>query len=598
MQTYSTEEIEQLHPTHKYAVEIVMGIRISGEFEKLACQRHLNDLLRQGTESFPYVFDETRADRISQWFERCCRHVKGVYSGHLIQLVPHQYFDFGCLFGWVHIKTGRRRFKKSYKQVGRGNAKSAEMSGLANFGLCGDCYYPPGNPNLRVYENNPQVECAAVDKEQAKIVWNDAKSMGLASPDIKRRLNIKKTYIEHKQRGGYIRPLSKDTKNKDGLSPCIVVIDEYHAHPTSEIHDVAYSGFGKRAQNLMCIITTAGKDAENNPCKKEYDICVKILKGEITDEHYFVIIRQPDKGDSPHDLNIAIKKANPMLQVENEYAQYLLEQIQDEHDKAYNSGDYAKIREYLTKRCNLWQMDSEQKYLDGLMDKYKSLAIPRDEFLERVRGKECYSGVDLSKRIDLTGNGYVFPLENGFYAVTAHGWLPQDKVQWHKDNDHMDYEFLQRDGWCTIQEGGVIDTDGIIEYSEKQVAEQGWKIKEWDLDPATAYQFATDLKKHNYADDQVLDIRQGPLTLSEPTKFFRELIIKGKLIHDGSPLLTWCASNAMEVDKGGGLIMLSKKHKDDTQRIDLLAAIITAMRRAMVVENAASVYERRGMRIL
>jgi len=585
MPTYSIEEIKLLHPTTKYAVEIINGQRIACELEILSCQRHLNDLERQGTEDFPYVFDETRANRIFDWFERCCRHVKGVFSGQFIQLVPHQHFDLGCLFGWVHMKTGRRRFKKSYKQVSRGNAKSAEMSGVALYGLCGDCYYPPGSPHLRIYENNPQVECAAVDKEQAKIVWNDAKSMGEGSPDILKRLSIKRTYVEHRQRGGHLRALSKDTKNKDGLSPCIFCLDEYHANPTSEVHDVGYSAFGKRAQNLMCIITTAGKDAENNPCKKEYDICVKILKCEIIDEHYFVIIRQIDEKDSPHDFVVAIKKANPMLQNENEYSQYLLEQIEDEHNKAYGSRDYAKIREYLTKRCNLWQMDSEKKFMDGLMDKYKALGKSRDEFLELVKGRECYSGADLSKRIDLTGNGYIFPLDDGRYAVTAHGWLPQDKVQWHKDNDRMDYEYLQKDGWCTIQDGGVIDTDGIIEYSEKMVSEQGWRIKEWDLDPATAYQFGTDLKKHNYSDDQVVDIRQGPLTLSEPTKFFKELVITGKLVHDGSPLLTWCVSNAMEVDKGGGLIMLSKKHKDDTQRIDLLAAIITAMRRAMVQES-------------
>ncbi len=584
MRNYSIDDLDSLHPTTRYATEVVLGLRNACELEILSCKRHLNDLERQGTDQFPFVFDESRANRIFEWFERCCRHVKGVYSGQLIKLLPHQHFDLGCLFGWVHIKSGRRRFKKSYKQVGRGNAKSAEMSGISNYGLCGDCYYPLGHPELRVYEKNPQVECAAVDKDQAKIVWNDAKEMGLASPDIRRRLDIKKTYITHKQRGGHLRPLSKDTRNKDGLSPCIVVIDEYHAHPTSEIHDVCYSAFGKRAQNLMCIITTAGKDAENNPCKKEYDICVKILRGEIIDEHYFVIIRQLDKDDSKHDME-ALKKANPMLQVENEYAQYLLEQIRDEHDKAYGSNDHAKIREYLTKRCNLWQMDSEKKFMDGFMDKYKALAVPREVFLALVKGRDCYAGADLSKRIDLTGNGYVFRLEDGRYAVLAHGWLPRDRAQWHMDNDHMDYEYLEKDGGCTIQEGGVIDTDGMIEYSEELKSVHGWNILEWDLDPATAYQFGNDLKKNNYTDDQVVDIRQGPLTLSEPTKFFRELVIKGKLVHDGNPLLTWCVSNAMEVDKGGGLIMLSKKHKDDTQRIDLLAAIITAMRRAMVVEQ-------------
>lgn len=593
---------DNTHPTTQYALNVVNGlIHPTCLLERLACQRHLNDLGRQGTEEFPYVFDTTRADRIFDWFSRCCRHVRGPFSGQPIILEPFQKFDLGCLFGWVHKDSGVRRFSKSYNQRARGNVKSTEMSGVANYGLCGDCVYPPFRPQreLMRFEDMPEIECAAVDKDQAKRVWGDAKKMGEKSPDIMKRLIIKRTYIEHKNRGGWMRALSKDTKNKDSGAPCFVIIDEYHAHPTSEIHDVLYSGFGKRMQSLMFIITTAGKDAENNPCKKEYDTCARMLKGEIPiPDHYFIMIREMEKGDDVHDPYLR-KKANPILQSDNEYSKYLEGQIQKEHDEAYAENDHAKIREFLTKRCNMWQSDSEKKFMDGLMDKYKSLGIPREEFLELVRGRECYSGADISKRIDLTGNGYVFPLEDGRYAVCAHGWLPSDRIEWHRHNDKMDYEMLQKEGWCTIQDGGVIDTDGIIEYSERMINTEGWNILEWDLDPATAFQFATDLKKANYSDEQVVDIRQGPLTLSEPTKKFRELVIEGKLIHDGSPLLTWCVSNAYEVDKGGGLIMLSKKHKDDSQRIDLLAAIITAMRRAMVGEKPKeSIYEERGMRSL
>jgi phage terminase large subunit-like protein len=57
-------------------------------------------------------------------------------------------------------------------------------------------------------------------------------------------------------------------------------------------------------------------NAENSPCKKEYDICCKILNGQIVQEDYFVIIRQLDKGDNPHDFSL-LPKANPMLQHQN-----------------------------------------------------------------------------------------------------------------------------------------------------------------------------------------------------------------------------------------------------------------------------------------
>ncbi|MDR3591572.1 MAG: terminase large subunit [Negativicutes bacterium] len=557
-----------------------------------ACERHLRDLQRVGTDHFPYVFDESRANRIFDWFERCCRHVRGPFSGKLIELQAFQKFDLGCIFGWVQKDTGRRRFKKAFNMRARGNVKSTEMSGIALYGMCSDCYYPPGQTEQRIYEDSPEIECAAVDREQAKRVWGDARSMGEASPDIVKRLRIKRTYIEHISRGGFMRPLSKDTKNKDGGAPVIVIIDEYHAHSTSEIHDVLWSGFGKRAQSLMEIITTAGNDAENNPCKLEYDLCVKIMDGEIIDETYFVMIRELDKEDSPHDLAVLVK-ANPILQEDNEYSRGLLEQIKIEHDSAFGSGDPSKIREFLTKRCDLWQASSDDKYMDGLMDLWKELAIPRQEFVELIRGRECLNGDDLSKRIDLTATGFVIPLDDGRIAVTAHGFIPEETVKQHEHGDRVPYRHWANDKWCTITDGGVTDYDYIQTHIHDRETDDQLKILEVCCDPYNATQFMTNMVKDGYVG---VEIRQGVLTLSEPTKRFRELVIQRKIVHDGSPLLTWCLSNAVVVHDNNGNIKLSKKHKDDSQRIDLIAAIINAMVRLPAIgENGPSVYEERGV---
>jgi len=603
----SSTDLEQLHPTHRYAVEVVSGLRKPVcKREWQACERHLKDLQRQGTEEFPFVFDETRADRIFDWFEKCCRHVRGPFSGQLIELLPFQKFDLGCLFGWVHKDTGRRRFKKSFNMRARGNVKSTEMSGIALYGMCGDCVYPPGRPDLRRYEESPEVECAAVDKEQAKRVWGDAKAMGEKSPDIMKRLRIRRTYIEHITRGGHLRPLSKDTKNKDGGAPCMFIIDEYHAHPTSEIHDVGWSSFGKRWQSLMAIITTAGKDAENNPCKKEYDICCKILDGEIVDESYFVMIRELDPEDDPHDESVW-PKANPVLHVKNEYSQELYEQIKREHDIAYGSGDPDKIREFLIKRCNRWQADSENKYMSGCMDKWKALGIPRSKFLELVRKRECWVGLDLSKRTDLTADGFVFKLDGKtpvetkagtiypLYAVCAHGFMPSEGVTRHEHSDRVPYKYWAKEGWCTITEGSVTDYHYIKSHIHDLEFDEKWKIREICYDPYNGTHLATEFESEGY---MCVEIRQGVQTLSEPTKFFRELVLQGNIIHDGSPLLTWCLSNAVEVKDNNGNIKLSKKHKDDSQRIDLIAAILNAMVRAMVDENKTSVYERRGVIVI
>ena len=586
-----------MHPTTQYANDVVFGKLkpFTCKWEQMACKRHLNDLERVGSKNFPYVFDESRANRIIEYF-RICRHVRGVFSGEPIELPMFAKFDVGNVFGWVHKKTGKRRFKTAYIRVARGNIKSTLMSGIANFGMTSDALYPPGKPELARYEAKPEVVCGAVDKEQAKIVWEDARQMALASPEIMQRLNVQVCKISHKTRGGELKRLSKDTKNKDGGAPCIIIIDEYHAHPTALVKNVTSSGKGKRSQCLEFIITTAGEDAENKPCKIEDDIVKKILSGDMIQEKYFGVIREIDDEDDPHDETKWIK-ANPIFQNDDEYSQTLLDEIRDEHDLAFDSRDNSKIREWMIKRVDRWQDDAENRYMTGIMEDFKKLGIPRSEFLELTKNRRCYSGLDLSKSTDLTADGNVFSLDSGKYAVCAHGYMPMDRAKAHEHSDRVPYKDWARDGWATLTEGNVTDYNYILENIKRNEADYGWKTVEFCYDPYNATHFIADLKKI-YGEEKFIEVRQGVQTLSAPTKFFRELVLQGRLIHDGSPLLVWCVSNALEIIDNNGNIKLSKKHKDDSQRIDLLAAIINALSRAMANEEKTSVYNTRGMRSL
>ena len=203
------------HPVSVYAKQVTRGRLhdLCCPYEIKACQRHLDDLKRQGTEDFPYVFDTTRADRIIRWFGQCIQ-TRGVEHGQPIQLQPWQVFDLGCTYGWVHKEDGARRFKRTYNKRARGNFKSTEKSGQALYHMCGDVMYPPYQPEAAVFEMEPEIDCAAVDRGQAMRVFGDAKKIAQASPNIAKRLIIPRSNpVVHKTRGGYIRALSKDTKN-------------------------------------------------------------------------------------------------------------------------------------------------------------------------------------------------------------------------------------------------------------------------------------------------------------------------------------------------------------------------------------------------
>ena len=584
------------HPVSVYAKQVTQG-KLRGlccEYEIRACQRHLDDLKRQGTKDFPYVFDTTRADRIIRWFGQCIQ-TRGVEAGQPIQLQPWQIFDLGCTYGWVDKDTGARRFSRTYNKRGRGNFKSTEKSGQALYHMCADALYPPYHPELAVFEQEPEVECAAVDRSQAMRVFGDAKKIAKASPNIARRLHIPRSNpATHLKRGGYMRALSKDTKNKDSGAPSYFVVDEYHAHPTSDIYDIGLNSFGKRPQALLDVITTAGDDAQNKPCYREETYAKQVLYGDVVDETYFVMIRELDDGDNPHDKDLWAK-SNPCLRYPNEYSKYLLGQIETEYKAAYNSNNPHKIRKFLTRRMCRWQTGSVNRYLDeNCMALARKAQVSREEFARLTDGLECWCGFDLGKRIDLSGVGAVFLLPDGRVAIKAHGFMPENGALRHEHTDRMPYVDWAKAGYCTMTPGDVTDNSYVANWIDDGKREHGWIVLMVCYDGHNATDLAIKLNEEANSEDYCVEIAQTCAGQNLAVKGFRELLLQGRIVLEENPLLIVCLANAVEVINNYGDIKLSKKHKDDTERIDPVAAVMNALARALVRRNNPTLADRIG----
>lgn len=572
------------HPVAVYAKQVVSG-RLHDKccpYEIKACQRHLNDLARQGTPEFPYVFDCTRADRITRFMELLVQ-VRGPYAGQRIKLQPWQVFDLGCLYGWVDMNTGARRFTTSLNVRGRGNVKSTENSGKALYAMTSDACYPPYHPDLAMYEMEPEVECAAVDKEQAKRVAGDAKKIAKATPEIAKRLLIPRSNpMTHKTRGGSLKALSKDISNKDSGAPCYFCVDEYESHKTSDIYDLGLNSFGKRTQSLLDCIMTAGDDADNRPAKREEDLAKQILDGDVIDETYFVMIRELPHDENPHDRSKWLW-ANPVLRYPNEYSATLLKQIESEYTKAYGSMDADKIRKWLTRRMCQWQTAHRDSYLDETgLELARKAMVSRKEFAELSNGRKVWCGFDLGKRIDLSGVAAVFLLDDGRVAIKMHGFIPENGMTRHEHTDKVPYKDWCNRGFVTATPGDVTDNSWIWNWIKSNRASCGWQVQEVDYDGHNATDLAIQMCDEENREDFCVEIRQTCAGQNLAVKGFRELLLQGKIVLEYSPLAMWCLKNAVEIQNNFGDIKLSKKHKDDSQRIDPLAAAMNALARALI----------------
>lgn len=578
------------HEVAVYAKQVVAGKLhdLCGPYEIKACQRHLDDLARQGTPDFPYVFDCTRADRIIRFAEMLVQ-VRGPYAGQRIKLQPWQKFDLGSLYGWVEMDTGARRFVRTLDVRSRGTAKSTMNAVKAIYAMTSDAIYPPYRPELAQYESMPEVECAAVDRNQAQRVVGDAKEIAKATPELRKRLIIPKAYpMSHKVRGGALKALSKDISNKDSGAPCYFCVDEYESHKTSDIYDLGFNSFGKRSQSLLDCIMTAGDDADNRPARREEDYAKQILDGDVVDERYWVMIREVPASESPHDKT-KWAWANPMLRYPDEYAQNLLKQTEAEYIAAYGSMDADKIRKFLTRRLCQWQTAAVNSYLDDhCQDLARKAMISGKEFAALTDGLPCWCGFDLGKRRDLSGVAAVFVLDDGRIAVRMHGFMPENGVTRHEHTDKVPYRDWVTRNYVTATPGDVTDNSYVWNWIKVNRAAHKWTVREVDYDGHNATDLAIQMCEEEHREDFCVEVRQTCAGQNIAVKGFRELLLQGKVVLEYSPLAMWCLKNAVEILNNFGDAKLSKKHKDDSQRIDPLAAAMNALARALLFRETPS----------
>ncbi|ADU95298.1 terminase large subunit [Geobacillus sp. Y412MC52] len=538
-----------------YCHDVLNGDIIACQKHKWACRRFLRDVEREGTDEFPYVFDEEKALRFLNWMT-LFKHTKGKLAGQRIEPAPIQIFVFSNIYGWVHKETGLRRFKKAYWQVARKNAKSQSLACVGSYEA------------FAFGESMAEVYIGATKTEQSKIVWNEIKAQIQGCDFLRGKYKIAYGKIEHLKSGSFIAALSKDAgKTGDGLNVQCGIIDEYHAHSTSEIYDVLVSGMGARPQPLMMIITTAGFELKHPCYSVEYQYVSKILdpNNPIENDEYFVMINELDKDDDIKDER-NWEKANPILCSYEEGVNFLRGELKTALDVP------EKMRNFLTKNMNRW-VDMKD---NGYMDMSKWAECGQDFDLSIIEGLECTVGVDLSAKIDLTSVGFIFK-KDGKYIVLSHSFMPEDTLERKRKTDKVPYDLWVKQGWITTTPGAVVDYNFIKSYIKNFEQQYNVKVREICADPWNATQFMQDMEAEGYT---VVEIRQGFQTLGGATKDFREQVYQGNVIHNNNPVLTWAISNAVTKQDANENIMLDKSRS--TERIDPIAAVINAHVRAML----------------
>lgn len=533
-----------------YARAVVTGEIAAGKWVKLAAQRQLADLERPASADWPWVFDAARAARPCRFVE-LLPHVKGGWAnrGQLLKLEPWQCFVITTLFGWVHHTTRLRRFREAYIEVARKNGKSLLAGGLSLYMLTADGEY------------GAEVYCAATTRDQARIVFEDAKGMCERTPDLRNELGV--AIMAHSitvaHTGSKMAPLAAEASTQDGLNPSFIVIDELHAHTDRRLYDVLDSARGAREQSLLLSITTAGVD-NSGICYERRTHVTKVLESLLDDPAIFGVIYTIDEGDDPFDPR-NWPKANP---------NFGISVLSDDMEIAARKAQAlpSALNNFLTKRLNVW-VNSGSPWMD--MTAWRACADKRLRQLEDFAGARAWMGLDLAQKKDFAALCLVFEKDD-LWHVAVRLYLNEQAVR-SSTNAHL--AGWAHAGFVHATPGNLTDFDLIAEDLRSLC--QQFDVQEIAFDPALSQYFAGKLLEEGLP---LVEITQRPVFFTPALIQVENLVLAKKLRHDDNPAMAWMVSNLVVRESKFSQLLAPTKDRDEN-KIDGPMAMLMALGRAL-----------------
>ena len=510
-------------------------------------------------------YDKKKADRAVTFIENLC-HTKGKWAGTPFWLLPWQEQLIRDIFGIVK-PDGNRQFRTAFVEICKKVGKSELAAAVALYLL-----YADNEPSAEVYG-------AAADRQQASIVFDVAKQMVEMSPALMKRsklMGATKRIVNYSN-AGYYQVLSAEVGGKHGFSVSGLVFDEIHTQPNRQLYDVLTKGSSDARQNpLHFIITTAGND-RHSIAYELHTKAVDILEGRRVDPTFYPLVYGL-KDDEDWEDEANWYKVNPSLGYTVD-----IERLRDAYREAkQNPADEITFK-WL--RCNMWVSSTVAWIPDAI---YMRGNEPID--MDALAGRDCYAGLDLSSTGDITALVLIFPPrdEEEKYVLLPYFWIPEETIPRRVKANSVPYDIWEKQGYIMSTEGNVIHYDFIekfiVDLSEK------YHILEIAVDRWNATQMIQNLEGEGFT---IVPFGQGFSSMSAPTKEFYRLLMEGRIIHGGNPVLRWMAGNVViDTDPAGNIKVTKAKSKE---KIDGIVAAIMALDRCIRQEGqSGSVYDERG----
>lgn len=515
-------------------------------------------------------YSKDAADYAVAFIQALC-HTKGSWAGKPFELIDWQEQIIRDIFG-ILKPNGYRQFNTAYVEIPKKMGKSELAAAIALLLTCGD------------NEERAEVYGCAADRQQASIVFEVAADMVRMCPALNKRVKILASTkrLIYLPTNSFYQVLSAEAYSKHGFNIHGVVFDELHTQPNRKLFDVMTKGSGDaRMQPLYFLITTAG-DNVNSICYEVHQKAKDLLAGRKHDATFYPVIYGAEEDDDWTDPKVW-KKVNPSLGIT-----VSIDKIKAACESAKQNP--AEENSFRQLRLNQWVKQSV-RWMP--MEKWDKCAFKVNP--EKLKGRVCYGGLDLSSTTDITAFVLVFPPvdEDDKFHILPYFWIPEENLDLRVRRDHVNYDLWQKQSFLKTTEGNVVHY-GFIESFIEELGTQ-YNIKEIAFDRWGAVQMTQNLEGLGFT---VVPFGQGFKDMSPPTKELMKLTLEEKIAHGGHPVLRWMMDNIFIRTDPAGNIKPDKEKS--TERIDGAVALIMALDRALRcgAVNNGSVYDERGLLML
>lgn len=525
--------------------KVIVGLKVRRIYEKLVKDIH--------NDSTVYEYSAKRANHAIEFIENYCRHSKGKWGGKPIDLELWQKAFLAATFGFVHKIDGTRKHREVLLVVARKNGKSTIASGIGLYLQVAD-----GEPGAEIY-------AVATKKDQAKLVWLEAKRMVKKSPVLLKRIKPLVSDLVSDWNDSTFKPLGSDSDTLDGLNVHGAMMDEIHAWKDKNLYDVIVDGTSSREQPLIMMITTAGTIRESVYDIK-YDEAERFLNGiesseEYVDERFLPIIYELDARIEWTDSR-NWRKANPGLgTIKKE------DQLESKVEKA--KANPMLVSNLLTKDFNIRETSSEAWLT------FEQINNTQTFNLDELKPKYGIGGADLSITTDLTAAKVIFmvPDEPRIFALSMY-WLPEDLLERRTKEDRIPYDIWYRQGLLRLTPGSSIHAKYVTEWFV-EIRDQHKLYIPWIGYDAWSAKYWVEEMQGNFGGESMIPIRQGKPTLSSPMHLLGAALNQKMIIYNNNPIDKWCLTNtSVDMDKNGNI--QPKKTKNPRRRIDGTSALLNA----------------------